>query len=427
MQYLAPLIATALASFYVLALILDRAAGALFGVLVLLSLITIISQRRIDGKSFWQMARQYWPLSLAMLSPLIAVIANQLASGNFSGRSIDQASRLAFFSLIFWGLQLVPLKSLRHMQWAFILGAFLSGIKMYVLTDNGINQYGTDFIPINIFAEFALLLGVFSVFSIAWNAPREKLLILLKLLACGIVVYGAYISRERGSWLTIPVFGAIAYYLMAKKIQRKHKVLMVVVIVIALGAISQFGSIMRMRFENAQSDIKHYLQGTDINTSIGIRFQLWRGSWLLFKENPVFGVDAEGYPKALEELEARKIISPESARHPHSHNEVLFMLARFGLFGLAAILAVYFVPICYFVRRIRDNDKEVRSVAAMGLALCLGVLVLGLTDVVFLWWEAFPFYALSVALLLTYIKKRKEILHQDALSLEPKLSGNAEF
>lgn len=369
------------------------------------------------------MTRQYWPLNLAMLSPLIAVLASQLASGNFSGRSIDLASRLALFPLIFWGIQLVPLKHLRHMQWAFILGAWFSGIKMYVLTDNGINQYGTDFIPINIFAELALLLGVFAVFSIAWNSPKEKLLIWLKLLACGVVIYGAYISRERGSWLTVPVFCAIAY-LAAKNIRRRYKVLMSVAIAIALGTVSQFGSIMRMRVENAESDIKHYLAGTDINTSIGVRFQLWQGSWLLFKEHPVFGVSAEAYPKALEELAIRKVISPEAAAQPHSHNEVLFMLSRFGLFGLAAILAVYFVPICYFIRWIRDNDKEVRSVAAMGLALCLGVLVLGLTDVVFLWWEAFPFYALSVALFLTYITKRKEIPYQRTLHRGSFVSGS---
>lgn len=416
------LVPTVLASFYVLALILNRAAGVLFGALVLLSLIMITFQSQLDGKTFWQMMRQYWPINLAMLSPLIAVLANQLANGNFSGRSIDHASRLAMFPLIFWGLQLVPLKYLRHVQWAFILGALLSGIKMYVLTGGGMDQYGTDFIPINIFAELSLLLGIFSVFSIAWNTPKEKLLGWLKLLACGAVVYGAYISRERGTWLTIPVFCAIAY-LTAKNIQRKHKLLMCVAIAIALVAISQFGSILRIRFENAQSDIRHYLDGTNLNTSIGVRFQLWRGSWILFKENPVFGVGAEGYPKALEELEARKIISAESAQHPHSHNEVLFMLSRFGLFGLAAILAVYFVPISYFVRRIRAKDNEIRGVAAMGLALCLGILVLGLTDVVFLWWEAFPFYALSVALFLTYMKKRDEILNQGTLHPESNTAG----
>jgi O-antigen ligase len=46
----------------------------------------------------------------------------------------------------------------------------------------------------------------------------------------------------------------------------------------------------------------------------------------------------------------------------------------------------------------------------MGVALCLGFIVLGLVDVIFLWWEIYPYYALSIAFFLTYIIKRKKIL-----------------
>jgi O-antigen ligase len=43
----------------------------------------------------------------------------------------------------------------------------------------------------------------------------------------------------------------------------------------------------------------------------------------------------------------------------------------------------------------------------MGLSLCLGLMVLGFTDVVFLWWEVFPFYSLGIASFIAFAAKRK--------------------
>jgi O-antigen ligase len=413
LRYMKSFITVGLASFYVLALILDGAAGVIFALLVLTGLFAIASRQTVSGKSFWQISRQYWPLNLAMAAPLIAVLLHQLARGDFAARSFDLPFRLALFALIFWVVLFVPLKYMRHMQWAFIIGALLSTIKMYVLTDGGKTRYGHDFIPIIIFAEMAMLLGFFAAFSIAWNKRSEKPLIFLKLLTACAVVYGAYISQSRGTWVTIPLFAGIAYA-VAKDLQRRYKIVIAAIIVVVGATLFQYGSIVQERIAVAETDIQQYLQGTEVDTSLGIRFQLWRGSWILFKENPVFGVGVEEYPEALEDLAARKIITPTAASFPHSHNEVMFMISRLGIFGLLAILAVYFVPAYYFFRDLRDDDKEVRSVAGMGLVLCFGIMVLGLVDVVFLWWEIFPFYSISIALFLAYIIKRKESALQSA-------------
>jgi O-antigen ligase len=411
------LVTLALVSFYMLALILDRAAGVIYGVLVLFGVLAIAFRWTVAGKTFWQTTKHYWPLNLAMAAPLIAVIAHLISAGHFSARSTDSPSRLALYALIFWAVSLVPLKYLKHVQWAFVAGALLSTIKMYVLTNGGKERYGTDFIPIIIFAEMALLLGVFSAFSIAWNGHREKLAVLLKLVAACAVMYAVYISQSRGPWLTILVFGGVAF-VAAKDLRRINKIFISAIafalLIAALGSYFHSGSIVQQRVAAAQNDIQEYIEGKNADTSLGIRFQLWRGSWILFKENPVFGVGVQKYPLALQDLAKRKIISPTAATFPHSHNDILFMMAKLGLFGLIAILAVYFVPITYFANDLRHSDREIRSVASMGMALCLGIMTLGLTDVVFLWWEIFPFYSISIALFLAYITRRKSYLSERA-------------
>ena len=399
----------ALVSFYLLALNVKGAAAGIFALLVLISLGTILCRCSADGNSFLTVARHYWPLNLAMAAPLIAVLANLLSNGHFVGRSVDQAFRLSLFVLIFWVVQLVPLRQLRHVQWAFIAGALLATVRMYTLTEGGTFRYGTDFIPMTIFAEMTLLVGFWAGFSVAWKSWGGKPAVLLKLLAVCGGLYTIYLAGSRGTWVTVPALGAIAY-LAAKDLKRKYKILIVTILVVTLGIVSQFGSMVQERVSLARMDVQKYLHGTDIDTSLGLRFQLWHGSWILFKENPVFGVGIEGFQGALEDFAARNIISPAAAALPHSHNEILFALARLGLLGLVALLALYFVPAYYFGRDLRNPDKEIRSAAAMGLSLCTGIFLLGLSDVVFLWWEIFPFYVVSIALFMSFILKRRQAL-----------------
>jgi O-antigen ligase len=372
------LAAAALAAFYVLALIVDRAAGVIYGLLILFGFAAIACRRKVAGFSFVQLMRRYWPLLLAMAAPLIAVLANELSRGQLSTRNIDAPSRLALFAFALWAVWLVPLPRLRQLQWTFI----------------------------TIFIEMGMLLGAYGLFSIAWNTPRDKLAIVLKLLAGVAILYGSYLSQSRGAWVTIPVFAAIGF-IAARSIRPKTKLAIAATLIVALALGANHDSRIRERIELARNDIQQYMQRTDVDTSIGIRFQLWRGSLVIFSEHPLFGVGIDRYRSALHDLAQRKIISPLASTYAHSHNEILFTMARLGLVGLFALLALYLVPASYFVRELRDDDGQVRAAASMGLSLCLGIMVLGLTDVVLLWWEVFPFYSLGVASFIVFIAKRK--------------------
>jgi len=399
--------------FYAFALVLDRSAGTVYLALALLGLAGLVQRSKPEGKTFYALIKEYWPLMLAMTGPLIAVAANQLVTGHFVYKSFDAQFRLALFALVFWAILFVPIKHMKQARWGMILGVLLSTVKMYLLTDGGATRYGSDFIPIIIFAELVLLLGIFSIFSSGWDQqkPYCNWRTGVKTLTLCAAMYVAYLSQARGVWVTIPVFAIIAC-IFIRNISTSHKIGVAVLFALALAGASQFAHILKERVGVAETDIKQYVSGSAVDTSLGVRFQLWHGSWILFKEHPLIGVGIEAYPDALKGLAERKIISPFSATLPHSHNEILFMMARLGTFGLLAILAVYFVPLFYFVREIRHPDMEIRCAAAMGVALSLGFFTLGLVDVLFLWWESYPYYAISTAFFLCYIIKRKNVLAQ---------------
>lgn len=182
------------------------------------------------------------------------------------------------------------------------------------------------------------------------------------------------------------------------------------VIAVLLAGFFSTTDIVRSRIDQAASDIHLYSEKKNLDTSVGTRFQLWNASLILFKENPWFGVGPHGFSKALANLSDRKILTPEAATYPHSHNEVLYNMAILGVFGLLGILSTYLVPIFYFAREMRHQDRQIKATAAMGLSLCLGYFIFGLVDVMFMWRVCGIFYAMAIALFLAFIIRRKEEL-----------------
>ncbi|MGN6389592.1 MAG: O-antigen ligase family protein [Burkholderiaceae bacterium] len=407
------LLTAILCLFYLLGLLIDRSFNVLFGLLLLFGLVSVAIREPESKGTYLKFTKQHRAINVAMAAPLLAVLMHMLFTGNFDWRSMDFPSRLALFTLAFWAVQFVPLSWMRRMQWAFVIGAVAGAAKMYLLTDDGQIRYMTDFIPLNIFAEMVLLFGIFAASSLAWENRAGFIGASLKVMAFGAVLYAVYLSGTRGAWLTFPVLLVLAYvFLSAHGIRFRYVVAAAAVSVACSTIVWQAGGILKERVAMAASDIQQYVQGTNIDTSVGIRLQLWRASWIMFEEHPVVGVGAPGFRPALGELAARKVISPMAASFTHSHNDMLFMVARYGVFGLIAILALYGVPGAMFSRRFSDPDKEIRSCAYMGTALVVGLMILGLTDVAFTCWEIAPFYAVTIAFLLSYIEKREKYLNR---------------
>lgn len=412
MHYLKWVAIAALVPCPAILLTLPRGGNAGFYLLLLCSLIGIASRFKPMGKSFLQAAREYWPLNLAMAGLVCAIFLNHLSTGNFVIKTYDMPSRLALFALLFWILLLLSDKELKSIQWGLIAGAMVGAVALYIGTFAGAQRpdaiLSTPLIP---FGAMTFLMGILAVFSIGWNAPGEKMLIALKLLAGCAGVYASYVSQTRGSWIAAPVLIVIGFSAL-KKIRLRHQLTALALAIVLLSSLYAFSSMVQTRVSAAQLDIRHYIDGDNLDTSIGIRFQLWKGAWLLFKENPFFGVGPERFTDALQSLASRHVITPKAATVHHAHNEILFNMATLGIFGMLAILMLYFVPVFYFGREMRNSDREVRTVASMGLALSLGFFVFGLTEVMFFYWTvSYAFYSVLLAAFFAHLVRRKAVLN----------------
>lgn len=400
--------------FPALSLALHNAGNVCLFLLLMFSIIAAAFRYKPMQISFGKLLKDYWQLHLAMVSLVIAVFLNQFSTGQFAVKYYDTAFRIALFTPVLWIILAVPLNYLKKIQWAFIVGVFAALAKAYLLTDGGmIRPFNMGFLATIPFSGIALLFGAIAIVSIGWTEHSAKLVIGLKILAGLAGVYVTILSQTRGSWIAIPVF-ITGIFVFAKNVRLRYRVTVLVLVLIFLVAAGTFSGVVQSRLADAKSDIALYVDRENADTSLGVRLQLWRASWELFKANPAFGVGRENFNDGLEALSARTIISPTATSFSHSHNEILFNMAILGTFGLLGILSIYFVPAYYFVRELGHPDRELRTAAAMGLTVCLGFFIFGLTDMMFFWNVAGGIYSMSVATFFACVIKRKEELQRIA-------------
>lgn len=410
MRYLQWAVTAITTLFPMVVFIVPKGANGSFYLLLLLALAGLACRCKPMGKRFGEVLREYWPVHLAMAGLVCAILINQWSTGYFYLKAYDMPFRLACFALIFWILLVVPDRHLKNVQWGLLAGTLICVAVLYLGTKAGIDRPLRLFnVPIVPFGNIAMLMGVLTLFSIGWNHSNEKIFIGLKLLAGAFALYGSHMSQTRGSWIALPVFIAIAWAFLID-VKFRHKLTLVVLSAILLLGSYVLSSTIQTRVNDGISDVSQYFNNKNPNTPVGIRLQLWRGSWLAFTENPAFGVGRERYGNVALLLADRGEITLDAAAHPHSHNELLFHMMTLGIFGMLAILSLYFVPAFFFLREIRHSDRELRTVAGMGLALTLGFFVFGLTDVMFYWPVSYTFYVIVLAVLFAHLVKRKAFL-----------------
>ena len=168
------------------------------------------------------------------------------------------------------------------------------------------------------------------------------------------------------------------------------------------------------------SDLTLFTSG-NVDTSIGVRLQLWKAAFHLIAENPFLGVGADGFGQAMDALSASGFITPDAAGlgKGEVHNEILAQTVRFGIFGLCSILAIYFVPFYLFLRAAKSGTHQQNGAAMMGMCVTLGFFVFGLTVETFDLKMTAAFYSLTVAVLLA-VAIHKPGLSENNLNSTPR-------
>ncbi|WP_168013129.1 O-antigen ligase family protein [Halomonas salinarum] len=233
------------------------------------------------------------------------------------------------------------------------------------------------------FGNLSMLMGVLCLAGIGWavTQPRRRAWLSLLILAALAGVLGSLLSGSRGGWVGIPFVLLVFYRGYGYGATRKQITGLALCLVLAVGLVYSLPQIgVQQRFHEAISNVTQYVSGEKKNTSVGYRFEMWKGATVLFLERPLLGWGDSGYSQRMNELADEGVIIETSARFGHPHNEFMDAAAKRGLLGIVALLTLYLIPMRLFAKRQGDGDAATNALATAGVLLPVAFIDYGLTQ-----------------------------------------------
>ncbi len=367
------------------------------GALLLLTSLWLLS-RRPGG---WNLGIQDH-LMLGVLFAYFAIPSLMTALLGNNPTDYDQYSRALLAIPILLLLLRVPVRL--SLLWAgVILGIVLAAPLAWwqVYFDGWARAPG--FLNIIHFSNLCLVFTTFCVGGLYWAgqqtryASRWRAAFLLGIV-CGL--YSVIMGGSRGSWVALPPI--VVVFLIAFMNRRNAgRLILIGVLGVALlaGLFAIPGSPLKARYERGIQDISQY-QRDDTDTSIGARFEMWRGAWKNLQVHPISGWNGQAYTQALKAQVSAGELTPVALEFSDNlHNNYLQAWVFTGLPGLLALLALYAVPLWQFALRLRASDMTVRVLAFCGTSLVVSYLCFSLTQVILRRNNGIMFYLLAMMIL----------------------------
>ncbi|VVC82123.1 O-antigen ligase family protein [Sideroxydans sp. CL21] len=371
-----------------------------FLLMLLLALAVRITRPAGMDKTVW---RSEWTIyGISMVAMSAAILISQSYHHNYSAHSYDGASRYWLAIPVFLLLRRLNLKIFEMLQVAFPAAAILGFVLAKKLSEGPEIRSGIETLDLIHFGDFELILAMLSLLGINWMGRDGLALKIIKISGFIAGVAASFASGSRGGWLAIPIFVAIfIYFYTAKSLK-------LIISIATIGTLStllfySLNSTFHQRVNELTSEVAALSHGNQ-DTSTGIRWQLYKAAVEIFSRHPVFGVGPDGFAQEMTPMMEEGKITPVAAQlgRGEVHNDILNKAVGMGLFGLAAIIAVYLVPIWLFWKATRSVSAQVKRGGVLGIVFVSGFFVSGLTVEILNLTMAIAFYSFTVAVLLAF-------------------------
>ena len=241
----------------------------------------------------------------------------------------------------------------------------------------------------------------------------EKRGTLLRWLALAGFILGianVVFSKSRNTWITLAVLGILFTIYLARS-QPVWKKITLVIVVLSLISGSYLLPIVKSRVDYAIDDIKNYFATDDYRdvsrqSSVGVRFELWRIGWKIFLANPALGVGVGGFKPATKVDSERYQVNEAVQDYKYVHNQYIAALATRGVPGLILFLSVICLPVYIAMsHKAFERESEVPHLAIV--FVCMTYIVGCFAEDHFEGKSATMFVAVLLALLLARISVGK--------------------
>jgi O-antigen ligase len=385
-KYTKALLSIALIAFPVAIPFLPHINGLVVIALALTGFYLVIRRDPVLLNPCVQEKQLYMSVAIFLLSVLlVAMFAN---GESFSKTSIGKFLYFLLIVPVYFGVKKIGV-SRAAFWYGLAAGAMVSlMVALYdvaghdsMLRARGINH------PI-IFGDLALLMGVMPMAGLSWFRQQSRWHVLIPFAALLAGLLASFLSQSRGGWVALPVLAIIFVWHYRAHVARWKIIsglVLLLIFVVTVYQVPQTG--VRETIYTTIDHVGRYLESDvtspDRATSIGSRFEMWRASWILFVEHPVFGVGWGRYQEQTQLLVNRGLINQMAADFPHPHNQFMSSLASGGITGFAGMLLLFIVLILIFWRGLvnsQGHDSDKLSFALAGVILVVSFFVFNLSE-----------------------------------------------
>ena len=285
-------------------------------------------------------------------------------------------------------IETVPENEEKHRISETLVLLFITGIMVLdivgLLTYGGIigdRKFSLPLYPMHVhhiwFANLNAL-GIYaaSSFFLFGELPRHSRKRALLIAFIMLAVLSILLSTSRTAWLGMTVTSIILTYLYAGK--KRIFFLTLAAVLAACLLAYQYVPLVHDRMDAGFTDISQYAAGIR-QTSMGLRFLMWKASTAMFLSSPLFGVGTGDYVVTMHHYIASGAYPASLMQFNQPHNMYLFSLATNGLAGLCALLFVFY-SIFKCARTRMRMDRRAGFLAFIALATGIHFMVGGLTD-----------------------------------------------
>ena len=281
-------------------------------------------------------------------------------------------------------------------------GAIAAGIR--ALWDQQVTGYERAFewmMPIQ-GGDISMSLGLLSLCGVMWAIKTSSYRYLFYFSIASVMgLLGSILSGSRGGWVLFPVILFVGYRIFRDWFSARIKwgMALALCLLISFCLIPQSG--VPQRISQAKNDVQLYFTGENKVTSLGHRFEIWKSSIDSFIKKPVFGWGNHGVRLSQEQQYKSGLITKAAYDfNGHAHNQFLDEMAKRGIIGLSALLALFLFPLTTFKKQLTTAvSAEAKTLAACGVILVLSTIDYCLSQAFLNHNSGIVFYCLSVILI----------------------------
>ncbi|WP_232447347.1 O-antigen ligase family protein [Burkholderia ubonensis] len=319
-------------------------------------------------------------MCIALALPIVSVLIGQALRGDWIAKAYDAPSRILLSIAILFYFRY------KRIDFARLIGVVAPVALLILVAEVKLDpratvmwqgRFATYFVDTDMFGVYAFILAMLSLFAIEPGQSRPA-----RALSIVGVVAGLYLvvgSQTRTAYLLIPIAAALWLWLKRPSISIKHFIVLAPLCIVSLAIVLSMHGDTSTRIVSIYHELDMWLNGSNRDTSGGLRLTMWHMAWELFLQSPWHGYGDTGFRAYLGEPGITAFAS-QSARltiFAGPHNELLANMLRSGIAGAVAVVALFAVPIATFWRARRYSPRA-RLAADMGLALTICLMLAGI-------------------------------------------------